>query len=143
MYTHLWQLLGKTIGEAKVWLQGYKTYKVVLEQTGTAAPVVIKELENSLGLKVEYQHNGIGTYSAIIDNLLFQSYTLTYDGRFVEVFMSPSIFNSTTETYDLNASILNSNVIGITANKDFINPSDGILTNNYYLAILEIRVYNN
>lgn len=143
MYTHLWQLLGKTIGEAKVWLQGYKTYKVVLDQAGTAAPVVIKELENSLGLKVEYQYNGIGTYSVIIDNLLFQSPTLTFDGRFVEAFMSPGIFNTTTETYDSNASVAFFNVVAITTNKDFTTPSDGLLTNNYYSAILEIRVYNN
>ena len=60
-FSHLWQLLGKTIAEAKVYILGYKEYKAIVYQSGMDAPV-LQELENTLGVTVETFYSSPGTY---------------------------------------------------------------------------------
>lgn len=66
----VWQYLGKSLAEFKVWLLGYRVYRVRLTQSSTSAPTA-EVLENTLGVKATYSYDGIGLYSINFDKELF------------------------------------------------------------------------
>ena len=57
----LWQLLNKSISEAKVYILGYRSYIAILDQSGTTAPVATV-LENTLGSTFKWNYAGVGKY---------------------------------------------------------------------------------
>lgn len=60
---YLWQLLNKSIKEAKVYILGYRSYTGLLTQSSGNAPEVTV-LENTLGGDVIWVYNGDGNFSA-------------------------------------------------------------------------------
>jgi hypothetical protein len=153
-FTHLWQLLGQTITAAKVYLQGYKSYKVALSQAGTSAPVVVSEIENTLGWQVSFQYSGVGLYYAIIDKASqscgfvfpfgevgpFCSSTIVGDNQYAEVSMTPSYINTGADDYSFSATVVWWNVIELTNFENGVGVNG--LMNDNYPTILEIKVYN-
>jgi hypothetical protein len=151
-FTHLWQLLGQTISVARVYLQGYKSYKVILSQTVTSAPVVLQELENSLGLEVTYSYAGIGEYTVSLSKALFTDKNYTVDGLLYSVHITPEIvYNGSTNVWTSTASFDTANSVKIHTTQsgdtggvlDFPLPKDTVLSNVLNSnSIFEIRVYN-
>ena len=82
---YVWNYLSSTLDNFKAKLLGYRTYKALLTQTGTDAPVAVV-LENSLKLNLTYEYDSIGVYYAYTDIDLFANPDTTVDGRKVEVF---------------------------------------------------------
>lgn len=150
-FTHLWQLLGQTISAARVYLQGYKSYKVILSQTVTSAPVVLQELENSLGLEVTYSYAGVGEYTVSLSKALFTDKNYTIDGLLYSIYITPEIGFTGTDVYTCTAKFDTANSIKILTTQsqntggalDFPLPKDAILSNLLNSnSIFEIRVYN-
>jgi hypothetical protein len=56
----LWQLLNKSLSEAKVYILGYRSYTALLSQTGTDAPVATV-LENTIG-NIVWTRESVGKY---------------------------------------------------------------------------------
>lgn len=137
---YLWNYLSSSLDNFKARLLGYRTYKAMLSQTGTDAPIATV-LENSLGIQVTYEYDSVGTYFAILNESLFDTPTSTVDGSKVEVFMNPAsgtgIFNT---PIDLAAYPVFVFVVGIESR------ATGILNDDIlgfsFSTVLEIRVYN-
>ena len=64
--------LGKELPEV-----GYKVYKALLTQTGTASPVAIV-LQNTLGGDVVWSYNDVGTYIATLNDVFLDGKTFIY-----------------------------------------------------------------
>lgn len=56
----LWQLLNRTISEAKVYILGYRSYTALLNQSGISDPVATV-LDNTLG-NIVWTRVGVGRY---------------------------------------------------------------------------------
>ena len=150
-FTHLWQLLGQTISTAKVYLQGYKSYKVILQQTTAGAPVVLQELENSLGLEVVYSYVSTGVYGVTLSKDLFADENYTLDGLLYSVHITPESNFNGTYVHSCNAyPVFIANILITTTQSgdtggllDFPVAKDSILSNLINKSsIFEIRVYN-
>jgi hypothetical protein len=139
---YVWNYLSSTLDNFKAKLLGYRTYKAMLTQTGTDAPVAVV-LENTLKLTVTYQYDSAGIYYALVNTPLFDSPTETIDGRKVEVVMTPqSVLNPSTIVNTISAYPVFIYVIGIaTWDNDLANFVDDVL-GNYCSTILEIKIYN-
>lgn len=78
----LWQLLNRTISEAKVYILGYRSYTALLNQTGIDAPVATV-LDNTLG-NIVWTRDGVGEYTGTLTGAfgdgskLFMPYVLIY-----------------------------------------------------------------
>lgn len=119
----LWQLLNKTISEAKVSILGYRSYSALLTQTGTTPPTIV-ELENTLGGTPLWEYNNVGRYSATLtgawaNNKVGILTTSTFEG-FTEAYVN-DIDRIFVETFDMAGSNI-----------------DGVL----YQQLIEIRIYN-
>ena len=139
---YVWNYLSSTLDNFKAKLLGYRTYKAMLTQTGSDAPVAAV-LENSLKLDITYEYDSPGIYYAYTGNLLFGSPFQTIDGRKVEVFITPqAVVNISPSVDTLSAYPVFFNVIDIvTWNNDLADYVDQIL-GGYCSTVLEIRVYN-
>ena len=139
---YVWNYLSSTLDNFKAKLLGYRTYKALLTQTGTDAPVAVV-LENSLKLNLTYEYDSTGVYYAYTDIDLFANPDTTVDGRKVEVFITPSTSSdSFTSLHTVSAYPVFFFVIGITAWDDLLaNYNDDIL-GNWCSTTLTIRVYN-
>lgn len=84
-----WQYAHDTIEQLKVKILGYRSYKALLTQTGTDAPVATV-LENNLGINITYAYDSVGSYFAYTSVPFFASPTETITGQTVEVIMTPS-----------------------------------------------------
>ena len=120
----LWQLLNKTISEAKVYILGYRSYTALLNQTGIDAPVPTI-LDNTLG-NIVWTRNSVGEYTGTLTGAfgdgskLFMPYVLIYtvsDRVAVAAYDSPDTV--------------------IVGRFDIGVPVDGL-----YNTQIEIRVYN-
>jgi hypothetical protein len=139
---YVWNYLSSTLDNFKAALLGYRTYKAMLTQTGTDAPVATV-LENSLKLNLTYEYDSVGIYYAYTDTDLFDTPTSTADGRKIEVFINPqSTLDPITNTFTISAYPVFFFVIGITIwDQNLVNYNDNIL-GNWCSTVLEIRVYN-
>ena len=139
---YVWNYLSSTLDNFKATLLGYRTYKAMLAQTGTDAPVATV-LENSLKLNLTYEYDSSGVYYAYVDTDLFDTSTTTIDGRKVEVFINPSsTLDPITTVYNISAYPVFFFVIGITVwDNALVNYADNII-GQYCSTVLEIRVYN-
>jgi hypothetical protein len=72
----LWQLLNRTISEAKVYILGYRSYTALLTQAGVDAPTAIV-LENTLG-NVTFTYQIPGQYQAVLLNSFPELKTYLY-----------------------------------------------------------------
>ena len=126
----LWQLLNKTISEAKVYILGYRSYTALLTQVGTDPPTAIV-LENNLGA-VTYNYEGIGEYIITSSSLFTINKTVVFitsngNGNY-ESNVVVRQYEDNTKFDILCYDLLNNNTI-----------SNGILNK----TSIEIRVYNN
>lgn len=139
---YVWNYLSSTLDNFKAKLLGYRTYKAMLYQSGTDAPVTAV-LENTLGLTITYEYDSPGIYYAVLTTPLFDSPTETIDGRKIEVLMTPqAVLNPLTTINTISAYPIFFYVVGITTwNNDLASFTDDVL-GNYCSTILEIRVYN-
>ena len=139
---YVWNYLSSTLDNFKAKLLGYRTYKALLTQTATDAPVAAV-LENTLWINVTYKYDSNGIYYAYLDKQLFDGPAVTTDGRKVEVFITPqSIVNSFANSYVISAYPVFFNVISITTYDNlFTSYLDNIL-GTFCSTTLEIRVYN-
>jgi hypothetical protein len=121
----LWQLLNRTISEAKVYILGYRSYTALLNQGGTGDPVPTI-LDNTLG-NIVWTRDGVGEYTGTLTGAfgdgskLFMPYVLIYtvsDRVAVAAYDSPDTV--------------------ILSRFDSGLPVDGFLINTQ----IEIRVYN-
>lgn len=149
-FTHLWQLLGQTISTAKVYLQGYKSYKVILKHDNVGdPPYVVQELENTLGLEVEYVYGSAGQYVAILSKALFEDSNFAINGTTYSIHLTPEIITNGTEVSLSSAYAIFFNVVAIGTyqgadnggNLEFPVGKNSILS-DYVNSIFEIRVYN-
>lgn len=137
---YIWNYLSYTINEFKVKIQGYRSYKAALVQTGTNPPVATV-LENTLGYEVEYEYSSQGQYTALLNGALFDSPTQTAAGKQVEVTITPATSDNT-GLYTFSAYPIFFFVVGIYAwDHDGAEYADDKL-GNWCSTILEIKVYN-
>ena len=137
---YVWNYLSSTLDAFKAKLLGYRTYKAFLTQTGTDAPVAAV-VENTLGLSLTYEYDGVGTYFIYTNNLIFNSPTETEDGRKVEITMTPTYiidgvgFDTQFFAYPVFFNVITLNSWTALANADN-------LLGSFCSTTLEIRVYN-
>lgn len=139
---YVWNYLSSTLDNFKAKLLGYRTYKALLTQTGSDAPVATV-LENSLKLDITYEYDSTGLYYAYTYNDLFNDSTTTLDGRKVEVFITPSnaLNGLSNNLYTFTAYPVFFFVIEITSyNNGGLFEDDAL--GQYCSTVLEIRVYN-
>ena len=137
----VWQYLGRTLLEFKVRLLGYRVYRALMYQDSTDA-IVLTELENTLGVKVESFYDNLGSYSLIFDRDLFDgpgladvvignSHMLINGGSNFTIQAYPVFYNELyVESYKTNN--LDDNIIG--------QITDGF--GNTVPNVIEVRVYN-
>jgi hypothetical protein len=127
----LWQLLNRTISEAKVYILGYRSYIALLTQVETDPPTAIV-LENTLG-EISYGYEGAGVYNVLSNGLFTPNKTW---------FMGSAAPDGTTGlnepiAVNFNASNLPNSLSLIVNGGDY--PSGRNVLN---LTPIEIRVYN-
>jgi hypothetical protein len=139
---YVWNYLSSTLDNFKAKLLGYRTYKAFLTQTNTDDPVATV-VENTLGLKLDFQYDSPGVYYGFTDNDLFNSPTETIDGRKIEVTITPSSsLDPTTTSYIYSAYPVFFFVIGISVwDLGLANYQDNVM-GQYCSVTLEIKVYN-
>lgn len=135
----VWQYLSTTLNKFRAPVLGYKTYKALLTQSGTDAPVATV-LDNSLGLSVTYEYDGNGQYFALLSKELFNSPTTTPSNQNVEVTITPSSSQLSGAVVGLSAYPVFYFVVGINVTVSEV-PTDEILGNSF-TTILEIKVYD-
>lgn len=125
-YRKLVQLLDPCCGNPSNLLP-YKVYTALLTQDGANPPVAV-ELENTLGVTVDYQYAAPGQYVAIFSDTVFQSSNeyVVITGSFdtIQIGAAPVFFN---------ALAIESYVSGA--------PTDGAI-GSFIPCVLEIRIYN-
>ena len=120
----LWQLLNRTISEAKVYILGYRSYTALLTQSGTDAPTAIV-LENTLG-NVTFTYQMPGQYQAVLVNSFPKLKTYLYIQPII-----PDEGSITTYYSDINSIQIT------TLNLSFVETDEKL-----YNTSIEIRVYN-
>ena len=121
----LWQLLNRTIREAKVYILGYRSYTALLTQAGVDAPTAIV-LENTLG-NVTFTYQTPGQYQAVLLNSFPELKTYLY----IQPATTPDEGSITTYYSNIDS-------IQITTLNGSLVEIDGKL----YNTSIEIRVYN-
>jgi len=135
----VWQYLNSSLVKLKVAIQGYRSYKVALTQTGTDAPVATV-LENTLGVEAEYGYDGAGDYFVIFNSNLFDTATSNQYGNYVESTITPGIITYGGDRIELSTYPVFFFVLRITSDVAG-TASDDVLGSNFP-TVLEVRVYN-
>jgi hypothetical protein len=138
-FNYVWNYMSSTISDFKVRLLGYRSYKALLYQTGTDAPVPTV-VENTLNINPEYLYSVEGVYLLRANRDLFNGPVIGINGEPIEVIITPSdiYWNETKRNY--TAIVVDSNTVEFKSLKDF-TPNDDELGINYPVSI-EIRIYN-
>jgi hypothetical protein len=122
----LWQLLNRTISEAKVYILGYRSYTALISQSSINPPVATV-LENTIG-DIWFTYGGIGDFRINSNNLFTLDKTV--------VFFGPLNTSNTSGAVLFYEPVINIIVINLL---DF----SGNNTNNIGDKLsIEIRVYN-
>lgn len=87
----VWETLHDKIKEVADDTRPYKVYTAIINQTGTTAPTVVAELENTLGANVTYSYDAVGSYFVNCPNkftagktfVIFSPNNLTEQHRFI------------------------------------------------------------
>jgi|GEM_PF-6781533 hypothetical protein len=136
-----YQYLNSKLTDLRHNLLGYRTYKVMLTQSLTDAPVATV-IDNSLGLDVTYSYVGPGTYVLTTSNALFATPTETVQGKKLEVTITPSSSILVADTIAFTAYPVFFNTVGIQSVNLTTAVNDDDLIGNFCSVVLEIKVYN-
>lgn len=124
----LWQLLNRTISEAKVYILGYRSYTALLTQTGTDAPVATV-LENTIG-DIVWTRDSDGLYKGSSNGLFTINKTALFINNSVQNLDTQITFYQELQ----NEIWIETYIAGVA--------TDDLLLSNGQGVTIEIRVYN-
>lgn len=126
----LWQLLSKTISEAKVYILGYRSYTALLTQVDVDDPIA-KVLENTIG-DIVWTRSSIGEYYGTLTGAFGDGSKVFISNPYVFVATKAAIFISYNDT---NSMVIGT--YGYPAWNTEINTDDALQD-----FPIEIRIYN-